>query len=80
MVEIIILKVKFYLKFSNLLFVFCTIIIKHHDWFNRSLCSLVCKWNYVNNNNFQQGWDTSFFQNIGLEDLLENNCSKIGKA
>lgn len=42
----------------------------------RSLCTLVCKWTYCP----PQGWDASFWTSIGLEDLLENNCSKIGST
>lgn len=46
-------------------------------WFKpiRSLCTLVCKWTYCP----PDGWDSSFWSSIGLEDLLENNFSKIGK-
>ncbi|XP_015228469.1 PREDICTED: FGGY carbohydrate kinase domain-containing protein [Cyprinodon variegatus] len=40
----------------------------------RSLCTLVCKWTYCP----PDGWDPSFWTSIGLEDLLENNFSKIG--
>ncbi|KAM4605033.1 FGGY carbohydrate kinase domain-containing protein [Polymixia lowei] len=40
----------------------------------RSLCTLVCKWTYCP----PEGWDASFWTTIGLEDLLENNHSKIG--
>ncbi|XP_061588898.1 FGGY carbohydrate kinase domain-containing protein [Cololabis saira] len=40
----------------------------------RSLCTLVCKWTYCP----PQGWDAGFWTSIGLEDLLENNFSKIG--
>ncbi|XP_056149938.1 FGGY carbohydrate kinase domain-containing protein isoform X2 [Lampris incognitus] len=40
----------------------------------RSLCTLVCKWTYCP----PEGWDASFWTAIGLEDLLENNHSKIG--
>ncbi|XP_046882938.1 FGGY carbohydrate kinase domain-containing protein isoform X1 [Hypomesus transpacificus] len=40
----------------------------------RSLCTLVCKWTYCP----IDGWDSSFWTDIGLEDLLENNHSKIG--
>uniref|UniRef100_A0A8C5H8B3 Carbohydrate kinase FGGY C-terminal domain-containing protein n=1 Tax=Gouania willdenowi TaxID=441366 RepID=A0A8C5H8B3_GOUWI len=40
----------------------------------RSLCTLVCKWTYSP----PEGWDPSFWTSIGLEDLLENNFSKIG--
>ncbi|KAM9720320.1 FGGY carbohydrate kinase domain-containing protein [Menidia menidia] len=40
----------------------------------RSLCTLVCKWTYCP----PEGWDASFWTSIGLEDLLENNFSKMG--
>ncbi|XP_014844655.1 PREDICTED: FGGY carbohydrate kinase domain-containing protein isoform X1 [Poecilia mexicana] len=40
----------------------------------RSLCTLVCKWTYCP----PAGWDPSFWTIVGLEDLLENNFSKIG--
>uniref|UniRef100_A0A8C5CHI8 FGGY carbohydrate kinase domain-containing protein n=1 Tax=Gadus morhua TaxID=8049 RepID=A0A8C5CHI8_GADMO len=40
----------------------------------RSLCTLVCKWSYCPSG----GWDRSFWTDIGLEDLLEDNYSKIG--
>lgn len=43
---------------------------------NRSLCTLVCKWTYCP----PEGWDVSFWTAIGLEDLLENNASKIGQT
>ncbi|XP_062284546.1 FGGY carbohydrate kinase domain-containing protein [Scomber scombrus] len=42
----------------------------------RSLCTLVCKWTYCP----PEGWDVSFWTAIGLEDLLENNASKIGSV
>ncbi|XP_028283633.1 FGGY carbohydrate kinase domain-containing protein [Parambassis ranga] len=42
----------------------------------RSLCTLVCKWTYCP----PEGWDTSFWTSIGLEDLLEDNFSKIGSV
>ncbi|XP_037132857.1 FGGY carbohydrate kinase domain-containing protein isoform X3 [Syngnathus acus] len=40
----------------------------------RSLCTLVCKWTYCP----PEGWDVSFWTSIGLEDLTQNNFSKIG--
>ncbi|EFA09750.1 FGGY carbohydrate kinase domain-containing protein [Tribolium castaneum] len=40
----------------------------------RSLCSLVCKWTYDG----QAGWSPSYFQEIGLGDLQEDNWRKIG--
>lgn len=42
----------------------------------RSLCTLVCKWTYCP----PVGWDSSFWISIGLEDLVENNFSKIGNG
>ncbi|XP_034559577.1 FGGY carbohydrate kinase domain-containing protein [Notolabrus celidotus] len=42
----------------------------------RSLCTLVCKWTYCP----PEGWDASFWSSIGVEDLLENNCSRIGSV
>ncbi|KAG7259974.1 hypothetical protein CRUP_036722 [Coryphaenoides rupestris] len=39
----------------------------------RSLCTLVCKWSYCP----PEGWDDSFWTDIGLEDLLEDNYRKI---
>uniref|UniRef100_A0A3Q4BR79 Carbohydrate kinase FGGY C-terminal domain-containing protein n=1 Tax=Mola mola TaxID=94237 RepID=A0A3Q4BR79_MOLML len=42
----------------------------------RSLCTLVCKWTYCP----PEGWDATFWTSIGLEDLLENNFSKIGSV
>ncbi|XP_040264002.1 FGGY carbohydrate kinase domain-containing protein isoform X1 [Bufo bufo] len=40
----------------------------------RSLCTLVCKWTYSSD----RGWDDSFWKEIGLEDVIEDNYSKIG--
>ncbi|XP_047188161.1 FGGY carbohydrate kinase domain-containing protein isoform X2 [Scophthalmus maximus] len=42
----------------------------------RSLCTVVCKWMYCP----PDGWDDSFWTSIGLQDLLENNFSKIGSV
>ncbi|KAM4728758.1 FGGY carbohydrate kinase domain-containing protein isoform 1-T2 [Anableps anableps] len=42
----------------------------------RSLCTLVCKWTYCP----PEGWDSSFWTSVGLEDVLENNFSKIGSV
>lgn len=44
----------------------------------RSLCSLVCKWNYECSLDGKQGWNKSFLREIGLEDLISDNFSKIG--
>lgn len=46
--------------------------------FTRSLCSLVCKWNYECSTDGKQGWNLNFLKEIGLEDLAENNFEKIG--
>ncbi|XP_056388920.1 FGGY carbohydrate kinase domain-containing protein isoform X2 [Hyla sarda] len=40
----------------------------------RSLCTLVCKWTFSSDG----GWDDSFWKEIGLEDIIEDNYSKIG--
>lgn len=42
---------------------------------SRSLCSTVCKWTYLGH---ESKWDKSFFELIGLEDLLEDNAQSIG--
>lgn len=42
---------------------------------SRSLCSTVCKWTYLGH---ESKWDKSFFELIGLEDLLEDNAKAIG--
>lgn len=41
----------------------------------RSMCSVVCKWNYDGVNNC---WSKEFFQQIGLADVCENNFEKLG--
>ncbi len=42
----------------------------------RSLCSTVCKWTYMGH---EDKWDSSYFRQIGLEDLLEHDAEKIGR-
>lgn len=44
------------------------------------MCSLVCKWTYEIKNDGSEAWNRSYFQQIGLEDLLENNSEKIGNT
>ena len=44
----------------------------------RSLCSAVCKWTY-NGDGSKDGWVSSFFERIGLEDLVKDRFEKIGK-
>lgn len=44
---------------------------------SRSICSLTCKWNYdAVNGKFPQ----DYFEAIGLNELIENDFSKIGNA
>ena len=43
----------------------------------RSLCSTVCKWTYEVTDQ-GQGWNESFFKEIGLGDLTENNFERLG--
>lgn len=45
---------------------------------SRSLCSLVCKWNYECSTDGRKGWNLDFLKKIGLDDLAENNFEKIG--
>lgn len=49
----------------------------------RSLCSTVCKWTYLghedgDNPDSVGKWDTSFFESIGLGDLVDEGFSRIG--
>ncbi|KAL5674903.1 hypothetical protein ACJX0J_011034, partial [Zea mays] len=58
----------------------------------RSLCTTVCKWTYLGHAHMKQwkesdsrdmeacGWDNVFWEEIGLGDLLEGNCAKIGRS
>lgn len=46
--------------------------------YSRSLCSLVCKWNYECSIEGKRGWNMSFLSDIGLEDLATDNFIKIG--
>lgn len=41
----------------------------------RSLCSLVCKWNY---DAFSGSWSSEYFNRIGLDDLGQNNFEVLG--
>ena len=49
----------------------------------RSLCTLVCKWNYWSGSSSGIGdkdeWSESFLKAIGLEDLLDDDAIKIGQ-
>jgi FGGY-family pentulose kinase len=47
----------------------------------RSLCSLVCKWTYLGQQqkeNAVQGWSDSYWQEIGLGDLVDAGYERIG--
>ncbi|CAA6671062.1 unnamed protein product [Spirodela intermedia] len=58
----------------------------------RSLCTTVCKWTYLGHAHMQQvdennsrnmeafGWDDAFWEEIGLEDLVEGHHAKIGRS
>lgn len=47
---------------------------------SRSLCSLVCKWTYEIRADGTDGWNDSYFIDVGLKDLLEDNSRKIGNV
>lgn len=42
----------------------------------RSLCSIVCKWNY---DGFKHTWPRDFFEELGLDDLCANEFEILGK-
>ncbi|PIK39032.1 putative FGGY carbohydrate kinase domain-containing protein isoform X3 [Apostichopus japonicus] len=44
----------------------------------RSLCTLVCKWTFQADRENKLNWDDSFWNEIGLAELTEDNHSKIG--
>ncbi|XP_041476193.1 FGGY carbohydrate kinase domain-containing protein-like isoform X2 [Lytechinus variegatus] len=44
----------------------------------RSLCTVVCKWMFRADGKGLREWDTSFYESIGLKDILENEQQKIG--
>src|SRR5438876_2125565 len=41
----------------------------------RSICTVVCKWNYLAH---EQRWSRSYFERVGLGDLVSDKCTKIG--
>jgi FGGY-family pentulose kinase len=43
----------------------------------RSLCSTVCKWTYVGHDG---GWDESYFREIGLDRLADEEFARIGRT
>ncbi|XP_050305026.1 FGGY carbohydrate kinase domain-containing protein [Anthonomus grandis grandis] len=47
---------------------------------SRSSCSLVCKWTYEMNVEGVEAWNKSYFEQIGLDDLAEDNWKKIGST
>ncbi|XP_072943773.1 FGGY carbohydrate kinase domain-containing protein [Epargyreus clarus] len=46
----------------------------------RSLCSLVCKWNYECATDGKRGWNVDFLTQIGLGDLADDDFKKIGNV
>lgn len=45
------------------------------DSLSRSMCSLVCKWTYDGHKNH---WNTKFFTEIGLEEFVSEDFTRIG--
>lgn len=46
----------------------------------RSLCSTVCKWTYLGHRGPDgAGWEKSFFQKVGLDDLSVEGFARIGR-
>ena len=45
----------------------------------RSLCSLVCKWNYeIGGDGKEIGWNKDFLELIGLGDLTSGDIGRLG--
>jgi FGGY-family pentulose kinase len=44
----------------------------------RSLCTTVCKWTYLGHEPRGAGWSRSFFERIGLGELLADDARRIG--
>jgi D-ribulokinase len=42
----------------------------------RSMCTVTCKWNYLAH---EQRWSDSYFERIGLGDVVSENYTKIGE-
>ncbi len=43
----------------------------------RSLCTVTCKWTYVQH---EGGWSRRYFDRIGLDDLLDDHAARIGNT
>ncbi|MFK7844607.1 MAG: FGGY-family carbohydrate kinase [Rhodothermales bacterium] len=48
---------------------------KASDDLARSVCTVSCKWTYMAH---EQSWDKSYFDEIGLSELSDNNFERIG--
>ena len=47
----------------------------------RSLCSLVCKWNYeIGGDGEELGWNREFLNLIGLGDLASGDLCSLGNV
>ncbi len=60
------------------------LVYKATDKDVRSLCSTVCKWTYMGHETSQTpksigSWADSYFNKIGLEDLVNENYKRIGR-
>jgi len=42
---------------------------------SRSICTVTCKWTYLAH---EKQWSDSYFERIGLRELVADNCAKIG--
>ena len=57
------------------------LVYKATGYDDRSLCSLVCKWNYwVDKSGNVKGWDADFFKDIGLYDLSHDDWEAVGRS
>lgn len=43
----------------------------------RSACTVACKWTYLGH---EDGWDSSYFRQIGLEELADEDYARIGQT
>ncbi len=44
---------------------------------SRSICTVTCKWTYMAH---ERSWDASYFEEIGLGDLVQNGFERIGAS